>query len=87
MKIYNLKTASLIHVHHEIDALYNMNFFKQLFTSNWYRITVLLRYYLLVMMDSNCIHVLTTASLKTDLATSLGENSPTVSDMSSVSLG
>lgn len=39
------------------------------------------------MMDSNCIHVLTTASLKTDLATSLGENSPTVSDMSSVSLG
>lgn len=49
--------------------------------------TVLLRYYLLVMMDSNCIHALTTASLNTDLATSLGENSPTVSDMSSVSLG
>lgn len=87
MKIYNLKIVSFIYVYYEIDVLYNMNFFKQLFISNWYRIIVLLRYYLLVMMDFNCIYVFIIVFLKIDLVILLGENSFIVFDMSSVFLG
>lgn len=87
MKIYNLKIVSFIYVYYEIDVLYNMDFFKQLFIINWYRIIVLLRYYLLVMMDFNCIYVFIIVFLKIDLVILLGENSFIVFDMSSVFLG
>lgn len=87
MKIYNLKIVSFIYVYYEIDVLYNMDYFKQLFIINWYRIIVLLRYYLLVMMDFNCIYVFIIVFLKIDLVILLGENSFIVFDMSSVFLG
>lgn len=87
MKIYNLKIVSFIYVYYEIDVLYNMDFFKQLFIINWYRIIVLLRYYLLVMMDFNCIYVFIIVFLNIDLVILLGENSFIVFDMSSVFLG
>lgn len=87
MKIYNLKIVSFIYVYYEIDVLYNMDYFKQLFIINWYRIIVLLRYYLLVMMDFNCIYVFIIVFLNIDLVILLGENSFIVFDMSSVFLG